>query len=62
MKLEELKNQLPAWKESNAEFYDNFCKLSAYTFCRIVECTWLMIGMSVSLVISLGYCGYRKWL
>ena len=26
------------------------------------KCTWLMIGMSVFLVILLGYCGYRKWL
>ena len=24
MKLEELKRQLPAWKESNAEFYNNY--------------------------------------
>lgn len=24
MKLEELKKQLPAWKESNAEFYNNY--------------------------------------
>lgn len=26
------------------------------------KCTWLMIGISVFLVILLGYCGYRKWL
>lgn len=26
------------------------------------KCTWQMIGMSVFLVILLGYCGYRKWL